>query len=367
MENIIAGIDSGYGFAIGESNKSNKTILMRNYVRRISKKESVDISQNIKEINENNILIKYDDKYYICGELCLTYYPTEQMKLDDNRVNNIYHLIEILMVAGQLSKDNEFNLFLTVGLPNRLKEERQNLINWLQNKFEFSFLTINGEIKKSVNIVEVSCIPQVYAPIFTLPEDKRNKYICSIDLGHKTADIMLINNFNIVKQPGASISAEGCIHLYKLLETQLVNKFSQTNYKKKDYSQILLQKIFEKEEYKIGDTTQDISDILDFVINDYLDYVYYKVENSAGEYLVDADIFIASGGILKNNTFRKTLADKFKAEHGKPFMTAKDPQLAIANGLFQYALLQYQDKIIDTKEKDTDDIEEMDEINEIQG
>jgi plasmid segregation protein ParM len=342
MQNIIAGIDSGYGFAIGKSN-TDKEITMRNYIRRITEKESQEISDNITEINSQNILIKYNNNYYICGDLCLSYYPQEQMKIDDNRVNNIFHLLEILMIVGQLSKENEFNLYLTVGLPNRLKQQTKSFINWLTNIYEFSFLSKNGEIKKTINIKEVSCIPQVYSPIFTLPNDKRNKYICSIDLGHKTTDIMLINRFNIVQQAGTIIDAQGCIYLYKQLNQLLLDKYSNTLFKKKEYSQILLQNIFEKEEYYIGEERQDIQSILDYVQEEYLDYIYYKVENNLSEYLVDVDIFIASGGILRNDKFRKTLANKFKQSHGKPFMCDKDPQLAIVNGLFNYALLKYKD------------------------
>lgn len=337
---ITCGIDTGFGYCISYTDK--KLYKMRNYIQKIPKASALDIAKQIKEVNDKNILIKYENNYYICGDLCLTYYPDTIQRLDRNRVENVYHLIELLSLAGLQYSDSEFNLDLCVGVPNRAKKDMIDMKEWLSNIWEFSYLCSMGEIKKQITIENVACIPQVLAPIFTLPENIReNKLVLSIDLGHSSSDFLLANKMKLVKRPGAMIDAEGVVRCYRTLKDMLIEHYSKTKYKITDYSSLQLQEIIETEKYILNDEEQDITDTLDYVFEQYADYIFYQVENNMADFLSTVDAFIVSGGIMNNAKFKEMLSQRFIDAYGKPFFAAKDAQSIIANGLYLYSNMKY--------------------------
>ncbi|APU87066.1 hypothetical protein [Clostridium botulinum] len=97
-------------------------VIMKNYINNITEKEALNIANTIKELNNKNTLIKYNGKYFICGDACIERYPDTMQRLNRDRIKDEYHLIELLSIVGQLTKESEFNLYLCVGLPNRSKE-----------------------------------------------------------------------------------------------------------------------------------------------------------------------------------------------------------------------------------------------------
>mgnify|MGYP000851660580 FL=1 len=338
MNNVIVGLDSGYGYGIEKV--ENGTYIIENYIEEITKSDALDLASQIDKLDTNNIILQYHNKYYMVGTLCKNNQLDAVHRYSKDR-RNIFHLIEILSLLGFASKESEFDVSVCLGLPNFLRSEKDEFEKWLQGTYNFSYLCSMGEIKKSVNLKDVLFLLQPYAPIFILPENKQNKFICSLDLGHGSADFLLVNNYKVIKQPGTLSYCEGVIRCYKQLKEIIVNKYANTEYKITDIAESKLQEIIETGKFIINDKEIDIKDSLNFVFEKYADYVFQQCESNLGSYLQSVDIFIASGGILNNQEFKQNLTQKFKNSYNKPFMTYEFPQMAIVNGYYSCAKLKY--------------------------
>jgi len=349
MKNLIAGVDTGFGYGIGMTN--NSEVVMKNYIHNITKKEAENIASTIKELNDKNTLIKYNDEYFICGDACIERYPDTMQRLNRNRIGDPYHLIELLSVVGQLSKESEYNLYLCVGLPNRAKTDSNKFEDWLKGStFEFSYLCNFGEVKKKIHVKDVTCLPQAYSPIFTLPKENMKKTIFSIDIGHSTLDLMLIKGMQTVMSSDALVDGEGCIKIYNDLKQSLIRKNEDRGITYYPYSQ--LQDIIENSNYNIYGEEQEIEAILDKCLKDYADYVFITIENNMYKYLPSVDTFIFSGGLLNNEKFKSILSDKFKKAYKIPLLVQGGrSQYTIAEGLKNYGNIKYSDKL-ETKVKE---------------
>lgn len=338
---MIVGLDSGFGYGIMAY--KDKFYIVENYIEEISKQTALSLAQDIDKLDTENIVLKFNGKYFVVGKLCKENELDAIHRYSKDR-KDIYHLVEILSLLGFVSTESEYEVKMILGLPNSFRGERKNFINWLQGSYEFSYLTSMGEIKKNITIKELDFIPQPYAPLFTLPLDKQSKFICSLDIGHGSLDYLLINNRKIVKQVGTFEYGEGVQRVYKHLKELIISEYGESEWKITNVPERKLQEIIETGVYAIGDETLDIKHLLNFALDKYIDYIFTNVERSLGAYLADVDIFIASGGILNNTEFKDKLSQRFKSVYNKPFMTHKKPQLVIAEGMLRYAEYLWSDK-----------------------
>lgn len=339
MEKHIVGLDSGFGYGIMCT--ANGFSIVENYIEEVSKSTALSVAGDVKELNTDKIVLKYNDRYFLVGTLCKRHQLDAVHRYSRDR-KDIYHLIEILSLLGFVSTDAEYEVQIVLGLPNSFRKERKEFITWLQGNYEFSYLTALGEIKKNIIIKDLDFIPQPYAPILTLPEDKQNKFICSIDIGHGSLDYLLVDDRQIVKQAGTFAYGEGVKRVYKELEQLILDEYKEKL--KIDYiPERRLQQAIETGEYIVGDETLNIKPLLEYALEKYIDYIFTNIERNLGAYLTEVDIFIASGGMLNNIQFKQKLADRFKSVYNKPFMTSKTPQLVIAEGMYRYANLRWSD------------------------
>ncbi|ACA57322.1 ParM/StbA family protein [Clostridium botulinum] len=350
MKNIIAGVDTGFGYGIGMTNDTE--VKMKNYINNITEKEALNIADTIKELNDENTLIKYNGKYFICGDACIERYPDTMQRLNRDRIKDEYHLIELLSIVGQLTKESEFNLYLCVGLPNRSKGDSKKFEDWLKgSSFEFSYLCNFGEVKKKVYIKDVTCLPQAYSPIFTLPRNDMNKTIFSVDIGHSTLDLMLVKNMQTVMASDTLLDGEGCIRIYNNLKQALIRQNEDKKITYYSYSQ--LQEILENGNYSLYGEEQQIENILNRCLEEYAEYVFFTIENNMYKYMPTVDTFIFSGGLLNNTTFKTILSDKFKQAYKIPLLVQNNrSQYTIAEGLKEYSNIKYADKLEVVKEND---------------
>ena len=184
-------IDSGYGYSLGES--SLKEVIISNFIKKISKEDATLLASNIEKIDENGLILCYKNNYYIIGKLTTKADPEIKRHSTNARVGNIYHLIEILGTLGMLCESKSFNVNLVVGLPNKLRDSKTEMAEWLKNEWSFSYITKNGKIDRLIKIENVAVVEQPVGAIYNIPQEELTDVsIISCDVGHATTDCCIM-------------------------------------------------------------------------------------------------------------------------------------------------------------------------------
>lgn len=325
-------IDSGFSFCQGESKLTEVTI--EAFIEEITELEALEVAENIQKIDKNNIILEYEKRYYAIGRQALLFNLNSTYRLSKDRTDNILHIIELLSVLGLLSDNDSFECNLGVALPNRYRFDRKSFEKNMKRKFEFSYLYKDGRVTKIIDVQNVVCIPQPYAPVYILPENKQSSLVLSIDIGFGTTDMLLIQNKEIVKGAGLIVSAEGMHQCFDILRDTLIAKYANTNYKITSFTDKKIQTIIETGKYFIEDQEQDIGKELNYAFDKFVSYVYEQAEKSYSAYLPDVQVFIASGGIINSPLFKEKLKNKFKSNFNRPFMSYGRPQYAVVDGIY---------------------------------
>lgn len=343
MATINCAIDSGYGYALGKS--SLKNTIISNYILKLTKEQVNQAITDIDELNENNIIIKYDNKYYAFGNLAV--------KLDRNikrysttmRINNINHTLEIIGTLGLLYNGTSFDANLILGLPNRLRFEKQKFKESLIGKtFSFSYITNKGEVEREITIKNLNVIEQSVAAIFNFPREIMKKYdIISLDIGHGTGDGCVMNEGVLSTNSSDWVSVEGVKWCYSKLKDAILSKY-RDEYGMIDIEDIKLQVAIEHNIFRIKGQDLEITDILKDIFIEYADYIIAELDTNYGDFMSRADYIIGSGAIMNNETFTSALKEKL-APYGVEFKRFGDPQKAIVNGMFNIAEQKFEDDI----------------------
>lgn len=345
---INVGIDSGFGFCLAKSN--NKEVIVSNFIKKIDEDDAYKLAININNLNEDNLIVHYDDNYYVVGKLAVKADPKLKRHATNDRINNEYHLIEILSVMGMMATSRNFDVNLVVGLPNKLRNKKQDMVTWLQKKWKFSYLTKSGEIERIIEVKNCACIEQPLSAIYELSQDDIDALnIVSIDLGHSTADAIYISEGIPSINSNDWLSFEGVKRCYEKLRIKLIKEF-QTQYGIYDILERELQQAIETGYFKVKQNNIDVTEIVHEVFDEYSEYVAMEVEDNYSDYLPNADYVITSGGIMCNDYFTKVLAERFK-KFQINFARFENPQKSIVNGMYNLANLIFED---DNKESDVD-------------
>ncbi|BDR74166.1 hypothetical protein K144316041_p20050 (plasmid) [Clostridium tetani] len=331
---INCAVDSGYGYSLGQS--GIKEVIISNFIKRIDKEDALVLATKINSLNEKGLIINYKNEYFVMGNLAVKADPSVKRHSINNRVNNIYHLIEILSTLGMLCDSKSFDVNLVVGLPNKLKDDKKSMTEWLKNKWEFKYITKDGEIERIIDVKNVAAIEQPVGAIYNLSQDDlEDLNVISCDVGHATTDCCLMTNGILSINDKDWIAIEGVKKCYGSLKEKLIKEFKD-EYGVYDVLEKDLQLAIETGVFKIGKQNKDITNILNKILDDYAEYIALEISEKYSNYLVNADYIIGSGGLMNNDYFASALT-KNLISNKVQLAFFDDPQKSIVHGMFNIA------------------------------
>lgn len=339
---INVGADTGYGYALSVS--ATKELCIPNYIKQVTESDVEEIVGNVTKLDENNIILKYQNNYYVVGRLAIKMYPylTRRLSIVE-RIRDTYHLVELLSLLGLQLNQNNFDVNLVVGLPNRMGlNDKREMEKWLKSTFKFVYLTADGVVERNIRVENVVCISQPTALIFNLDPEDRNQVILAIDIGHNTTDAIIWQYDTVVQDKNLKLCIQGVKMCYNRLADLLISKFGK-EYKLTEVMEKDLQYAIETGLFTLHGKKHDISDLLTIVFEEFVDYIFTEISNVYGAYLPIVDSIICGGGIMVNDRFAEMLSKKFKSVYNVSFFRPSKPQYAIANGFWRLANELYTD------------------------
>ena len=334
------GLDSGYGYCLVKSN--SKEIIVPNFIEKINEEQAEDLAKNINSLSEKSMLIKYENEYYTIGSFAVKANSKLKRYTTNDRIGNEYHLVEILSCLGLINNNRNFEVNLVVGLPNKLRDKKGDMVNWLTKKWKFSYLTKNGEIERVIDIRECGCVEQCLVAIYELSQDQIEELsILSIDVGQNTGDACVVSegipSINVTDWA----NFDGIKLCYENLKSKLVKSF-QSQFNIYDVYDKDLQTAIETGILKVKNTKIDIADILHEVFDEYAEYVFLEIEDKYSDTLSNVDYTIASGGIFCSDYFSQKLANKF-SKYKITFAKFENPQHSVVNGMYNLSNILFDD------------------------
>lgn len=334
MENVInIGCDSGYGYTMSSSSFGENKF--SSYIQKISKRKALEIKESVEVFDEDNLLVEYMDNYYIMGRLCEKHYMDSTRRIDLNRVGDIYHLVQLLTSVSLNTKAlNRVKVNLMVGLPIRSRDDRGAFKDWLEGeKFAITFLTRGKEYKRIIEINKCHCFLQPIFPIFSalLPEDQV-KNILSLDIGYSSTDGVRFEDGGMSESNRDQIDLIGTHKIITELEDEIIGKYKPTYSHLLSVTERSLQIALETGEFNINGKPVDIEDVLDDVIESYVDYIFKELQRRYIQKLSDIDIILVSGGLANSLIFMEKLADRFR-EYMIVVATSSEPQWDVCRGM----------------------------------
>jgi len=337
---INMAIDTGYGYICGKSSVKPEGIIFPNYIEKVYEQQALeDIRPNIETIDIDNMLVRFKDDYYLVGKSVFLVNLKPQRNIEINgRVGSKIHLIQLLTSMILLNPNsNNFKVHLVVGLPNVLRKDMAKCEEWLKDKFEIEVITKNDITKYEIEVVNCTCMPQAYAPIYTINEEQRKQTIMSIDIGHNTTDILLINNLKTIADEKLIAKLRGVEFCYQELAGILDKRYRNLDI-------VDLQNAIEYGKFSYYGDMIDVTKELKYVFTKFTDYLINEINTIYDSYFSKIFAVYVNGGILNNNMFRTIFAQEVKRlNNNKPVATYTNPQLAIVDGMFEYAKRYFKD------------------------
>lgn len=352
---INCAVDSGYGYSLGQSSISE--VIISNFIKKLDEDSALRLAESIDKPNNKGVIIKYDNNYYVIGNLATKADPSLKRHAINDRVNNTTHLVEILSTLGLLCDSKCFNANLIVGLPNKLRENKKAMALWLKKEWKFSYLTKNGAVDKIINIENVAVIEQPVAAIYNLDQDEiDNMTVISCDVGHGTVDGCVMTEGILSVNTKDWVSIEGVKRCYEGLKNKLLKQY-QKDCGMYDILEKDLQLAIETGYFKMNKKNVNITEYLNEVLEDYAEYISSELADKYADYLANADYVIASGGMMNNEYFTNKLTENLK-QNKVQLAFFDDPQKSIVHGMFNMVNDLYEDdftesEVAATAQKDT--------------
>lgn len=322
--------DSGFGY--GMSKSPIREVKIGNFIKEIPSYEVDEIVKNVNELNDRNILLKYNNTYYAVGQLAKKIDPKIERPLSSSRIGDDDHLVELLALIGRSCDNTSYDVNLMVALPEVIIDKAEEFEKWMTRKFEFSFITKDNECKKSIRIVKTYCTSQGLAPIFNLTSSEKENSILSIDHGHNTFNVRYWNHGQTPRN--YSLYGDGTKTVYEELEKRLIERFKD-EYNLRKVRETDLELAIETGVFKISGKRKDITDLLDIAFESKSKDLFKKIDKKYSDILPSVDLILANGGIMENENFLKRLSDKFKG-YNLMFATMDESQWAVTRGMYKY-------------------------------
>lgn len=341
MENFA--IDTGFGFIMAKS--STKSIMYSNLILEINE-ENISMIQETMEDDE--ILIKFKDIYFVLGDLTLKLNNSTRRHMSNNRTTDINHLAQIVASIALLKDDDNIQANIILGLPNKLAYKKSELSKNTIGKYEIDIILKDKIKHKNINIQNCLVVEQCISSIFNLKMDGIKKYeILSLDIGHNTTDITILRKGVKSTNPREWVNGEGVRYCFDLLEQELIRKFRE-RYGLMSIEENRLQEAWIDGLFKIKSQILDVTDITKPIYKKFANYIFHILEDNFSDSLGKADIIIASGGICNNSIFIHELSELLK-QYNILFKTFGDAQWAVTNGMYKIINSKFKEETVGDK------------------
>lgn len=333
MIKINMGFDHGYGYLNFRSSILKDKL--SSYIVEIDEEQASQLRENISEINKDNLVVKYKDKYYVIGGKVERSFSGVKRRIEKDRIGSDFSMAQLLSCVGLVCKnDNMVQVNLCTGVPNKLRSVKNKFAESLKGSYKISFLLNNREITKTIDIIESFSILQpvgvLYSDQFT-QEDRENLNILLVDIGHGTTDL-IVSIQDEVRQDNITY-VEGINYCFKRLKDDLIKDF-MNKYHIYDLSEKEVQFAIEKNMLKTKkDGIIDISDYTRKVYKKYIEMLFTEINNNYLEVMNDLDMVMISGGVANNDVFLSELENKFN-EFDLLISVADNPQEAVCEGYY---------------------------------
>ena len=339
-------VDTGYGYLMGET-KVGK-VIMPSYIEEISQVSFKENKKTIEKINERNLLVEFNKKYYAVGKLATKIKPDTQRNLTNSRVQNDEHLVSMLSVVSLLTNSNNTDINIGLGLPQQLISDAEALEGWVKGKFEITLHSKDKEIKKTINIKNSMCMNQGLAPIYLLEDDELEKNIISVDLGHNTFHSVYWSDYNAPLE--LRRHGKGMRTCYDDLRVRLENMETEDriiNVTQQELERAIESGVFVRNKKKI-----DITDMLNEVFETKAKELFRTIESAYSDLLTSVDIIIFNGGAMQNENFITKLGEMFKKYYNIEFIIFEEPQWAVTKGILRCLNDEFEDDFGDIEDED---------------
>ena len=330
---INIGVDAGYGYIMSSAEIGE--VKFSSYIKKVTEQQALEIKSEITKAGDvNKILVKYNDAYYALGRLCEDMFPNETRMITNDRVGNVYHLVQILTsIALTLKNSNSINANLMVGVPNRLAFSKKQMKQWLENKkYEISLIGTRS-INKTISIDLCHCLLQPVFPVFSAFDEVEisQKSIMSLDIGHSSTDAIVMKNFAYSQEREDIVAIQGMNRVYNWIEGELINRFHK-NHMLTSVPESKIQSLVENGVFYLNGKKVDVSDILSSAMDDYANFLFMEVNRKYLVTLPVIDVILVSGGVASNEDFMRTFAKLFKNME-IDVMTEAEPQWSVCRGM----------------------------------
>lgn len=335
------GIDRGFG-AVKYYGKGIKGFV-DSLVAPINQERAKEIINN--NINDENVIvIKYNDQYYLVGSYVSSIEPNyaeRDLKRDRNGINE-----QILFIVGMglaTEKEEEVNVIVTTGLPtddyDKYHTEYKEKIENKHNPYVFSLFICGEEIKKSIKVLLANIENQPKGTIIANMNEKLkqketwgnlNKRRVGVgDIGFNTTDLSMYVGKDIIKGDKNNFSTFAMAQILSDIKKDIEdNNKCQRLFEDDVLDAIITGEI--KIRGKMVDCKKEVQENFEKKANLLVQEISSKWVN----YLDSLDELILTGGVVENKYFLGKLSVLFEEKTGWIVSSPKEPRFANALGFY---------------------------------
>lgn len=270
-ENIIIGIDHGYGY-LKSANSITKSGIEEYPVR--------------PPFDED--ILETDRRVFVVGQI-----RTEQMT--DKTETDDYYYLTLVGMAKEL-RENQMksakNVILAVGLPySFFSAQKESFREYLLKKKNLAF-SYEGE-KYRVELKDVLVYPQGLPVMATQLSNYRNKTVSVADIGSRTIDVITYQRGKPFYDGCFSIDKKGTLDWIDGIQKYYLSKYQE------DIDEEDIQCLFQKQKVSVDQKkVQWVQDLIKFYVKDVMKLLYAKIPGNM--------ILCGGGATVVKNYYGKT-------------------------------------------------------------
>ena len=269
-ENIIIGIDHGYGYI-----KTASENIIKSGVEAIPVRPPFD--EDIFEIGS---------RVFVAGQ-------NRSEHMADKTVNEDYYYLTLVGIAMELKANrmkNAKNVILAVGLPySFFSAQKESFRTYLIKKKSLHF-SYEGE-KYHVELKDVKVYPQGLPVLAMIMNQYRDKTVSIADIGSRTIDVITYRRGKPFYDMCFSLDKKGTLDWIDVIEKYYLSKY-QEKIEEED-----IQCIFQNQNTSISkNQLQYVKDLIKFYVKDVMKLLESKIPNT---------LVLCGGGATVVNNFYK--------------------------------------------------------------
>lgn len=329
MENMVVGIDIGYGFV--KSFDGDKEIVFPSVVG-IGRDISYQSKLSSYKSPLDTLSISYKGKKYFIGTYAIRQSSIPSRSLDIKKPEDLNTLLLFLTAIGLYGSQQRQQFNVVTGLPtNYLLSYEDQLKSLLSGEHQLNIQINGGVDERQLVVSDVSIVPQPFGTLFNMAlnnkgelsdRDMANKIIGIADIGFKTADFVVADSLEFVDRLSSS-SNNGMVSAYDIIAAMVRSRYKID---KKDFE---LDRIVKNKSIKIAGVNYDISDIISEAYFNLATKIKTELDSLWDYRELDTIILTGGGG----EALSEYLIPKFNN-----MILADDAQFANVKGFWKLAM-----------------------------